>query len=231
VNGRGKSVRITEYAFGEAGSVVRDVGLKNIARDRRGELIPLDDSWIKSAVYVVKPPTASTDTGDRLFFSRVRFEPGGEQLFEAQETVRRIRIEFRYFGPSDDGWAEQGYTSCAIDLAVQHGLEPNASSLRSLYKRLVGEVVTNPERARRVFAVEYTRELVRRWMQSQVIPGYIFEARSAGNRPIDAAVIFSGAPDYSLLLRGVRRENDLLERLEVRRPAASFAKCGSEIEE
>ena len=65
--------------------------------------------------------------------------------------------------------------------------------------------------------------MARQWMQSQVIPGYIFTDEAANNgQPIDAVVIFHGYEEYSILLQGIREKTGDISRLKLISPAGGF---------
>lgn len=223
------SVRLTEYTFGETGAGKRDA-IVQISAQEGGQPVLLDSTWVKSAAYVVRGAQ-----GDRLFFSRVILDPGQQKLFDDGDAPDKISIQFRHFGASEAGWVEEGYSSCEIDLENQHKY-PSSSLLYNLNRRLAFDGINEqkePEKwrqAQELFSRLYKRELVRQWMQSQVIPGYIFgDEKQAAKRPIDVAVIFHGSADYSLLLEGISRGAGAPDRLEVRQPKQtgnfSFANC------
>lgn len=103
-----------------------------------------------------------------------------------------------------------------------------------LYQRQAKESHHDPKDVEIEFKRLHKPEMVRQWMQSQVIPGYIFAAGSdkAETRPIDVVVISHGSLGYSLLLQGVRTGAGMLDRLKIRRPVVgraeeeiSFASC------
>lgn len=219
--GDGVPVKLTEYSFGDVTGSSREATL----RDSHGAPIILDRTWVKSAAYVVRGPSGAG--GDRLFFSRVRLDAEQTKRFEEGEGPDRIRIEFRYFAASESGWAERGHSSCEVDLNKQHELEPTYSLMRTLNKRLAYEGIRTKEQeplAKELFKRLHKREMVRRWMMSQVIPGYIFaDESSEKDRPIDAAVIFHGSADYSLLMQGTRGGAGELDRFQVKRPNGKFA--------
>lgn len=222
---------LSEYAFGDTTVSKRQAVVQTRARDSQGSEVPLDASWVKSAAYVVRSPTGIG--GDRLFFSRVKLDPREMKRFEKGEGPDRVRIEFRYFAAAETGWAERGYSSCEVDLNKQHRIEPTDSLMRTLNWRLAYEGPHKPEERPLVEALFRRldkREMVRQWMQSQVIPGYIFaDETSASDRPIDAVVIFHGSADYSLLLKGIGGGEGEVDRLEIVRPAGhfEFASCAA----
>ena len=232
-NGDSGPVKITEYEFGDGGS-----------RKHKAEVPDsLDGSWVNSAAYVVRPYNANADSalGDRLFFSRARLDPDQKKLFENPDTKdgpQNARIEFRYFELSKAGWEERGYSSCKVDLDKQQNAKfgTNDLLLKGLYRRAALEGIneqTQPERfekGEQLFSNMYRREMVRQWMQSQVIPGYIFEAdTNDGQRPIDAVVVNHESPVYSLVLKGVRASAGKLDKFKVMRPSetgeVAFAHC------
>jgi hypothetical protein len=155
-----------------------------------------------------------------------------------------VEIAFRYFEPSEASWTESGYTSCQIDLNKQHDLEPVEHQPGPMRPLMHGKLGLMSRRARETpkppgekwsdfWTSLYRRldrqEMARQWAQSQVIPGYIFDAEAAAaDRPIDAVVIFGGSADYALLLQGVRGGPDGLNRLKIRRPngVLQFVDCG-----
>jgi hypothetical protein len=225
----GLPVRFTEYQFTEAQVTKADVIPTVKARDERGMEIPLDRTWIKNAAYVVRGAA-----GDRIFFSRVFLNPEQAQRFATGQAPDALFLQFRYFQASTTGWVEQGYSSCEVDLDRQHGIVPHQSTIRGLNRRLAFEGVKtrywdDEWQAYELFRRLHKRELLRRWMQSQVIPGFIFRTAAPDrDRPIDATVIFHGSADYSLLLQGVAHANSpRLNGLELRRPAGRFvfARC------
>jgi len=228
--GEHRPVRITEYSFRDKDSTKNEATVTVRAVDSQGLLAPLDNSWVKSAAYVVRRQEGTR--GDRLFFSRVLLDADQARRYNDGQAPESIQIQFRYFDASETGWVERAYSSCAIDLNMQHDVRPQRSLIRSLLKRLAFEGVKRKEdepQADELFRRLHKRELVRQWMQSQVIPGYIFAADgSTDDRPIDATVIFHGSPDYSLLLEGISGSNASLDRFEIRRPAGrvAFAHCG-----
>ena len=221
--GEEATVRLTEYAFGESGAGKHNAIVQIFAQED-SKPVPLDGTWVKSAVYVVRGAE-----GDRLFFSRVKLDPSQKKRYDDGDAPESISIQFRQFGASDAGWVEEGYSSCEIDLEKQHK-HRSSSVLYNLNYRLAFEGISErkePDKwrqAQELFTRLYKRGLARRWMQSQVIPGYIFaNDTQAARRPIDVAVIFHGSADYSLLLEGVSAGSGGQDWLEARQPAGNFA--------
>jgi hypothetical protein len=226
--GDDRPLRVTEYTFGETGASKRDAEMQKSAQ-AGGKPVPLDGTWVKSAAYVLRGTQ-----GDRLFFSRVTLEPDQKKRYDDGDAPDKISIQFHHFGVSNAGWIEEGYSSCEIDLEKQHR-HPSSSLLYNLNHRLAFDGINEKDpdivrQAQELFSRLYKRELARQWMQSQVIPGYIFgDEKQAARRPIDVAVIFHGSADYSLLLEGVGGGGGAPDRLEPRQPEPTgkfaFASC------
>lgn len=220
----GDPVQITEYSFGDAD---RGTYRMELPKDK---IRVLDATWVKSAAYVVR----SGVKGDRLFFSRVVLDKDDAKKFKEEEgdnAPDNVRIEFRYFVASETNenkWVEQGYSSCKIDLNEQHEVKPKDSRMYALLWRFAFEGPGDLKEKESLFKVLHKREMVRQWMQSQVIPGYIFDGKKPeGDRPIDVVVVFHDSPESSLLLQGMRAGTGELDYLKVRMPSEefSFASC------
>lgn len=217
----GREVRLIEYDLTGPRPTRSEV-----PADTTPSGVALDASWLRSPAYVVR----GGEKGDRLFFSRVVVEPDNLIDPAAVTEPKALRFEFRYFTSSPKGWAEQGYSSCEIDLDRQHmvNIASTGAGKKGLLSRYVTEWGTGTTEPVKLFGRLHKQEMARRWRMSQVIPGYIFESPlPEGERPLDVAVIFNGAPDYSILLQGIPGSEGQLQRLAVRKPSDSlrFARC------
>ena len=227
-SGDSQPLRFIEYRFDETSGRRSETHPLVRAIDSGRMPVALDSSWMRAAAQVVRKPGG----GDLLFFWRAVLEPDQRAAFDRGDAPDTIRLEFRAFDARGGTWTETAFTSCSVDLIAQHAQVPSDSLDYRLYSRLALEGINEGQRpaAQALFSRLHRRELARRWMQSQVIPGYMFDrgADDSGH-PLDVAVIFHDSADYSVLLKGAHTGADVPDRFDVAWPRGDFGfiTCGA----
>ncbi|WP_295585650.1 hypothetical protein [uncultured Lamprocystis sp.] len=198
----------------------------------------LPASWIRMPVQVL--PSRELPESDLLFFSRVvcRKANDQERLIDcadipAPEHPTEVVIEFFYSrltGGSDQTQPRfqllpVGDGSCRIPLEQQLQAQRKNNDDRLLVRKIKRALIDKTDREKPEKVNPYVfREFARRWSNSQVIPGRIFD-RDGTNTPadvLDVAMIFKGDPGFSLLLRGEQRTAPKTYRLAAFSPGYMY---------